>query len=63
MVRPMIRGFLVDLFLVFCLIYILTRAGTPTGMRIFAGSVALGLVTFYGVLIQHITGFKHQPKR
>ena len=46
MVRPMIRGFLVDLFLVFCLIYILTRAGTPTGMRIFAGSVALGLVTF-----------------
>ena len=46
MVRPMIRGFLVHLFLVFCLIYILTRAGTPTGMRIFAGSVALGLVTF-----------------
>ncbi len=46
MTRPMIRGFLVDLFLVFSLIYILTRAGTPTQMRIFAGSVALGLVTF-----------------
>ena len=46
MARPMIRGFLIDLFLVFCLIYILTRAGTPTATRIFAGSVALGVVTF-----------------
>lgn len=46
MTRPMIRGFLVDLFLVFSLIYILTRAGTPNRLRIFAGSVALGLVTF-----------------
>lgn len=46
MTSPLIRGFLVDLFLVFCVIYIITRNGTPTGMRIFAASVALGLVTF-----------------
>jgi len=46
MVMPLVRGFLIDLFLVFCLIYILTRGGTPVGMRIFAGSVAVGLVTF-----------------
>jgi hypothetical protein len=46
MAMPMIRGFLVDLFLVFTLIYVLTRSGTPTGMRIFAGSVAMGLFTF-----------------
>lgn len=46
MTRPLIRGFLVDLFLVFSFIYILTRAGTPNRLRIFAGSVALGLVTF-----------------
>lgn len=46
MIRPMIRGFLIDLFLVFSLIYILSRGGTPTAMRIFAGSVAVGLLTF-----------------
>ncbi len=46
MAMPLIRGFLIDLFLVFSLIYILTRAGTPTGLRVFAGSVAVGLVTF-----------------
>jgi len=46
MVRPMIRGFLVDVFLVFLLIYILTRGGTPTPIRVFAGSVALGFFTF-----------------
>ena len=46
MVMPMIRGFLIDLVLVFLLIYILTRAGTPTSMRIFAGSIAVGLFTF-----------------
>lgn len=46
MVRPMIRGFLIDLFLVFTLIYVLTRAGTPSSMRIFAGSVAVGLFTW-----------------
>ena len=46
MPRQMTRGFLVDLFLVFSLIYILTRAGTPTALRIFAGSVAVGLFSF-----------------
>ncbi len=46
MVRPMIRGFLIDLFLVFSLIYILTRAGIPSPMRIFAASIAVGLFSF-----------------
>jgi hypothetical protein len=46
MVMPMVRGFLIDLVLVFLLIYILTRGGTPTSMRIFAGSIAVGLFTF-----------------
>jgi hypothetical protein len=46
MARPMIRGFLVDLFLVFTLIYILTRGGTPPAYRVVAGSVAVGLFTF-----------------
>ncbi len=46
MARPMIRGFLIDLFLVFTLIYILTRAGTPSAMRIFAGSIAVGFFTW-----------------
>ena len=46
MTMPMIRGFLIDLFLVFSLIYILTRGGIPTGMRVFAGSVALGFFTW-----------------
>jgi hypothetical protein len=46
MVRPIIRGFLIDFALVFILIYVLTRAGTPTAMRIFAASVAVGLFTF-----------------
>lgn len=46
MVRPMIRGFLIDLFLVFSLIYILTRAGTPNFTRVVAGSVAVGFFTW-----------------
>jgi hypothetical protein len=46
MARPMIRGFLVDLFLVFTLIYILTRGGVPTPIRVVAGSTAVGLFTF-----------------
>lgn len=54
MIRPMIRGFLVDLFIVFCLIYILTRGGTPPTLRVIAGSVATGLITFlYGPYTQH----------
>jgi hypothetical protein len=46
MTKPMIRGFLIDIFLVFSLIYILTRGGTPPAYRIFAGSVAVGFFTF-----------------
>ncbi len=46
MVRPIVRGFLVDIFLVFSLIYILTRGGTPSATRIFAGSVAVGFFTW-----------------
>ncbi|MBL7738097.1 MAG: hypothetical protein JNK14_02675 [Chitinophagaceae bacterium] len=46
MIRPMIRSFLVDLFLVFTLIYILTRGGTPRSIRVVAGSVATGLFCF-----------------
>ncbi|HEY9659169.1 MAG TPA: hypothetical protein V6C65_12000, partial [Allocoleopsis sp.] len=46
MVTPMIRGFLVDLFLVISLMYVLTRGGTPIGRRIFSGSVAWGLAFF-----------------
>lgn len=54
MVRPMIRGALVSIFLAFCLIYILTRGGTPRPLRIFAGAVALGLLTFlWGPYTQH----------
>ena len=55
MTMPMIRSFLVDIFLVFTLIYVLTRAGTPKGMRVFAGSVAVGLFTFLaGPYTMHI---------
>lgn len=55
MTRPMIRGFLVDIFLVISLIYVLTRGGTPTAMRAFAGSVAMGLFSFvWGPYTGHI---------
>jgi hypothetical protein len=54
MTMPMIRGFLVDLFLVFILIYVLTRNGTPKAYRVFAGAVAVGLFTFLaGPYTQH----------
>ena len=46
MVMPMIRGYLVDVVLIMLLIYVLTGGGTPGGMRIFLGSVAVGLITF-----------------
>lgn len=46
MARQMTRGFLVDVFLVFTLIYILTRGGTPIPIRVVAGSVAVGLFSF-----------------
>ena len=55
MTMPMIRGFLVDIFLVFTLIYVLTRGGVPKGLRVFAGSVAVGLMTFLvGPYTMHI---------
>jgi hypothetical protein len=54
MTLPMIRGFLIDFLIVFCLIYMLTRAGTPTKMRIFAASIAAGLLCFlFGPYTQH----------
>jgi lipopolysaccharide export LptBFGC system permease protein LptF len=43
MAMPMIRGFLIDIFLVISLIYVLTRGGTPISRRVFSGSVAMGL--------------------
>ena len=55
MVRSMIRGFLVDVFLVFLLIYILTRGGTPPFIRVVAGSVSTGLFTWlWGPYTGHI---------
>jgi hypothetical protein len=49
MTMSMIRGFLVCIVLVVILIYLLTRGGTPTSIRIICGSVALGLAFFlYG---------------
>lgn len=54
MAMPMLRGFLIDLFLVFSFIYILTRGGTPTGIRIFAGSIALGFFMWlWGPYTEH----------
>lgn len=46
MAMPIIRGFLICLVLVFLLIYMLTRGGTPTAMRALGGSVAAGLFAF-----------------
>jgi len=55
MTMLMIRGFLVDLFLVISLIYILTRGGAPIGRRVFSGSVAFGLAFFlWGPYTGHI---------
>ena len=55
MVMPMIRSFLVDIFLVISLIYMLTRGGIPIARRAFAGSVALGLFSFlWGPYTGHI---------
>lgn len=55
MTMPMIKGFLVNFFLVVTLIYLITRAGTPTSMRIFAAAVALGLFGFlWGIYTDHI---------
>lgn len=46
MIRPLTRGLLVDIFLVFVLIYMITRGGVPTAVRILAASVAAGLFCF-----------------
>jgi hypothetical protein len=46
MVRNMLRGFLVDVFLVYLLIYIVTRGGNPPFVRWIAASVSTGLFTF-----------------
>ncbi|MFI5133909.1 MAG: hypothetical protein ACHQEB_06205 [Chitinophagales bacterium] len=46
MTMRMIRGFLVDFFLVISLIYVLTRGGNPIPRRAFSGAVALGLFAF-----------------
>lgn len=56
MTRSMIRGYLVDVFLVFLLIYIITRGGaTPSFMRVIAASVSVGLFTWlYGPYMSHI---------
>jgi hypothetical protein len=55
MAMPLIRGFLVDVFLVISLMYILTRGGIPIPRRVFAGSVALGLAFFlWGPYTGHI---------
>jgi len=56
MVRRMIRGFLVNIFLVISLIYLLTRGGTvPIPRRIFSASVAFGLACFlWGPYTGHI---------
>jgi uncharacterized membrane protein len=56
MASRMIRGFLVDLFLVISLIYVLTRGGAvPVARRVFAGSVAWGLAFFLaGIYTGHI---------
>ena len=55
MTMSMIRGFLVNLFLVFSFIYIITRGGTPPAIRVFAGSVDIGLFGFlWGLYIDHV---------
>ena len=46
MTMPMIRGFLIDLFLVISAIYLFTRGGTASGASIFVASLVLGLFTW-----------------
>ncbi len=46
MTMRIIRSFLVYFFLTLSLIYVLSRGGTPTRMRSFSGSFALGLFAF-----------------
>lgn len=54
MVLPMTRGLLINILIVFCLIYVLTRSGTPTFIRTIGASVAIGLICFLiGPYVQH----------
>lgn len=46
MVRSMIRGFLIDLFLVYLVIFILTRAGNPVFVNWILGAVSIGFFTW-----------------
>jgi len=46
MTMRIIRGFLVDIFLVISLMYILTRGGIPISRRVFSGAFAFGLALF-----------------
>jgi hypothetical protein len=52
----LVRGFLIDIFLVISVIYILTRGGAvPIPRRVFSGSVALGLAFFlWGPYTGHV---------
>ncbi len=55
MTMRIIRSFLVYFFLVVSLIYVLSRGGTPTRMRSFSGSFAMGLFAFaWGEYQAHI---------
>lgn len=55
MARPMIRGFLLDIFLVYLLIYIFSRAGTPNFIRILAASISAGIFTWlWGPYTNHV---------
>lgn len=53
MVRPMIRGFLVDIALVILLIFMITRAGIPAFGKVVGASLAAG---FFAFLLHPYTG-------
>ncbi len=54
MTMPMIRGYLINLFLVFSFIYIISRGSMPSGMRIFAAAIALGFFSWlWGPYMSH----------
>lgn len=46
MTMRFVRGILVDIFLVICLIYMVTRGSTPIARRVFSASVAFGLAAW-----------------
>lgn len=55
MMKSLIRGFLIECFVVFCFLYIISRGGGwPTPTRVFAASVAMGLLLFlFGPYTNH----------